>query len=91
MFLRTASRIVKHTDHGSDNKVRRGNEERAVDERRTTADLVKEEEGHDDGNKLGNVEHAREGDLHFVVEAELLKEGGRVVDELVWSVCVYIY
>lgn len=47
-----------------------------------SANPVKQEEGYDGSDALGNIDHTTHCKLHFVVQAQLLEEDGRIVDEL---------
>lgn len=47
-----------------------------------SANPVKQEECYDGSDALGNIDHTTHCKLHFVVQTQLLEEGGRIVDEL---------
>lgn len=49
--------------------------------RRLSADLVEVEEGRGGGDHLTDVEYTGHGELHLIVETELLEQGRRVVDQ----------
>lgn len=70
------------SNHGANDKVRGGHTDGSEEERRLSSDLVKDQECRYDSDQLYQIHDTRHQELKLVVEAELLKQGRRVVDQL---------